>query len=80
MAKAKYQDNLEFVQWMKGTFEERIQDNGQYNALGRRNNMNIYLMGEKKIEVKKQGVKENKENGENRVDKMVKSVSSQSSE
>ena len=44
LAKAKYQDNLEFIQWFKGEFGARITDNGVYNALARRNDQKINLL------------------------------------
>jgi hypothetical protein len=37
LAKAKYQDNLEFVQWLKWQLDPLIQQNGVYNAVARRN-------------------------------------------
>ena len=35
LCKAKYQDNLEFLQWMKG-YHERTSGGGEYDATGRR--------------------------------------------
>lgn len=42
--KAKYQDNLEFLQWMKRYFD--INYNGEpYDAVGRRKGQNLYYIG-----------------------------------
>lgn len=43
--KAKYQDNLEFLQWMKRYFD--INYNGEpYDALGRRKGADLYYIGQ----------------------------------
>jgi len=49
LAKAKYQDNWEFIQWFKGEFEHKIAENGSYNACGKRDDKKIYLLGCDKI-------------------------------
>ena len=49
LVKAKYQDNLEFCQWLKAYFEKNY--NGEpYDALGRRKNKDLhYILGGGKI-------------------------------
>lgn len=49
LIKAKYQDNLEFLQWLKRLFE--IKYNGQpYDALGRRKGQDLfYILGGGKV-------------------------------
>lgn len=44
LAKAKYQDNLEFAQWMRCYLTPKIKDVGLYNALARRNYVQIHLL------------------------------------
>ena len=44
LSKAKYQDNLEFIQWMKWQLSNKIKDNGTYNAPARRHNNKINLL------------------------------------
>ena len=41
--KAKYQDNLEFIQWMKWKLEQKISGGSHYDAAGRRNHAKINL-------------------------------------
>lgn len=72
LAKAKYQDNLEFIQWMKSYFSPLIAEHTNYNPWLRRGNIDPYLLfTERRPEdgkMKEQKLKmENKEN-------MVKSV------
>ena len=44
LVKAKYQDNLEFTQWMKRFFD--IKYNGQpYDAAGRRKGQDLFYLG-----------------------------------
>lgn len=49
LVKAKYQDNLEFCQWLKAYFEKNY--NGEpYDALGRRKNQELfYILGGGKV-------------------------------
>lgn len=49
LVKAKYQDNLEFLQWLKRFFE--IKYNGQpYDAVGRRKGQDLfYILGGNKV-------------------------------
>lgn len=49
LCKARYQDNLEFCQWMKAYFEKN--HNGEpYDALGRRKNQELhYILGGGKV-------------------------------
>ena len=49
LIKAKYQDNLEFLQWMKKYFDMNY--NGEpYDALGRRKNQDLfYILGGGKV-------------------------------
>lgn len=49
--KAKYQDNLEFLQWMKRFFD--IKYNGQpYDAVGRRKGQDLfYILGGNKVAI-----------------------------
>lgn len=49
LVKAKYQDNLEFCQWLKAYFEKNY--NGEpYDALGRRKGQDLtYILGGGKI-------------------------------
>ncbi len=54
--KAKYQDNLELIQWMKWYLGPLIVQNLHYDAAARRGNANVQLLGTKKIS------KEDKEN------------------
>jgi RP/EB family microtubule-associated protein len=51
LVKAKYQDNLEFLQWMKRFFD--IKYNGQpYDAIGRRKGQDLfYILGGGKVAV-----------------------------
>ena len=51
LVKAKYQDNLEFLQWMKRFFD--IKYNGQpYDAAGRRKGQDLfYILGGGKVAV-----------------------------
>jgi hypothetical protein len=44
LAKAKYQDNLEFIQWMMWQCSAKINENGLYNAPLRRNNAKINFL------------------------------------
>ena len=45
LVKAKYQDNLEFLQWLKRYFD--INYNGEpYDAVGRRKGQDLYYLGE----------------------------------
>jgi hypothetical protein len=43
MVRAKCQDNLEFIQWMKHEFSHRISNNKPYPALQRRNYATLCL-------------------------------------
>jgi RP/EB family microtubule-associated protein len=44
MIKAKYQDNLEFCQWLKAFFEKNY--NGEpYDAVGRRKGQDLFYLG-----------------------------------
>jgi hypothetical protein len=43
MVRAKYLDNLEFIQWMKHEFSQRIATNKTYPALQRRNYATVCL-------------------------------------
>ena len=49
LVKARYQDNLEFCQWLKAYFEKNY--NGEpYDALGRRKNQELhYILGGGKV-------------------------------
>lgn len=51
LIKAKYQDNLEFLQWMKRLYE--IKCGGQpYDALGRRKGQDLfYILGGNKVAI-----------------------------
>ena len=62
LAKAKYQDNWEFIQWFKGEFQQKITDNGVYNACAKRNNQKINLMfsDQKHFDLRQTVIKENK--------------------
>ena len=42
--KAKYQDNLEFIQWMKWYFTPLIKENKSYSPQARRNHCPVYLL------------------------------------
>jgi len=45
LMKAKYQDNLEVLQWIKRYYD--LHNNGQeYDALARRKGADLYLIGE----------------------------------
>lgn len=44
LVKAKYQDNLEFIQWMKWFFNTLIESNQPYDALKRRNNAHVHML------------------------------------
>lgn len=83
--KAKYQDNLEFIQWMKWYFTPLIKENKSYNPQARRNHCPVYLLftdrkpTEQRGEAKEnKGSSENKENKENK-ENMYKSVATKSS-
>ncbi len=54
--KAKYQDNLELIQWMKWYLGPLIVQNSHYDAAARRGNANVQLL------VTKKKSKEDKEN------------------
>ena len=43
--KAKYQDNLEMLQWIKRYYDINAKGEG-YDALARRKNAELYLLGE----------------------------------
>ena len=62
LSKAKYQDNLEFIQWFKRFFEMRSAlRNEAYDPVARRNNLNLELIGKEKSNQKPK-VFEKKEN------------------
>lgn len=44
LIKAKYQDNLEFLQWMK-RYHELNSSGADYDALARRKNQDLYYIG-----------------------------------
>lgn len=49
LSKAKYQDNLEFIQWFKRFFEMRSAlRNEAYDPVARRNNLSLELIGKEK--------------------------------
>ena len=81
LAKAKYQDNLEFIQWMKWHFEEKIKDNEPYNACARRNQAEINLLftDQKHFDLKQTLCKDHIHNKENVEFKPVKNAKMTSS-
>lgn len=44
--KAKYQDNLEMLQWIKRYFDIHSKGGEDYDAVGRRKGADLYLLGE----------------------------------
>ncbi len=44
--KAKYQDNLEMLQWIKRYFDLHSKGGEDYDAVGRRKGAELYLIGE----------------------------------
>jgi hypothetical protein len=50
LVKAKYQDNLELIQWMKYHFSEQIKNNRGYDPQQRRGNAVVYLPFSEKLE------------------------------
>ena len=44
LCECKYQDNLEFCQWLKAYFESR-NGGAEYDALARRKGQDLYLIG-----------------------------------
>jgi hypothetical protein len=47
LAKAKYQDNLELIQWMKWNLAPLIALNSPYDAEGRRGKVHVHLLAGK---------------------------------
>jgi RP/EB family microtubule-associated protein len=44
LTKAKYQDNLEMLQWMKAYFDMNHQEGTEYDALSRRKGADLHLL------------------------------------
>ena len=44
--KAKYQDNLEMLQWIKRYYDLHSNGDSEYDAVGRRKGADLYLLGE----------------------------------
>ncbi len=53
LSKAKYQDNLEFVQWLKKVLAENKMPQEDYNPEGRRNKEDIVYLNKSLKNVKK---------------------------
>ena len=56
LAKAKYQDNLEFIQWLKKTLSEGKDPVMDYNAVARRGGEDIYYLNKNYKAAKKKSV------------------------
>ena len=63
LCKAKYQDNFEFVQWIRNFLQDKI-DYETYEPLRRRNYSKVYLdfVAKKKFTVTLNPINNNKEN------------------